>query len=88
MTVEVGGGSITFVDPNIIKKKRSETMRLIRHSIALAAAPQDRRVTTTGDLIELCSVSADDPLYAAALGAAVGGAGGYLYNRHEESQGN
>ena len=57
-------------------------MQLIRHAIALAAvvastqtlaaAPQDRHVTTTGDLIELCSVSADDPLYEAAMGFCLG----------------
>ena len=38
----------------------------------LAAAPQGHQVTTTGDLIELCSVSADDPLYNAAMGFCLG----------------
>jgi hypothetical protein len=57
-------------------------MRCIPHAIALAAivastqtlaaAPQDHRVTTTGDLVELCSVSADDPLYDAAMGFCLG----------------
>jgi gamma-glutamyl phosphate reductase len=39
---------------------------------ALAAAPQAHDVTTTGDLIELCSVSVDDPLYNAAMGFCLG----------------
>ena len=57
-------------------------MQLIRHAIALAAvvastqtlagAPQAHQVTTTGDLIELCSVSVDDPLYGAAMGFCLG----------------
>jgi len=57
-------------------------MKLIRYVIALAAlvaatqtlaaAPQDRHVTTMGDLIELCSVSVDDPLYNAAMGFCLG----------------
>ena len=59
-------------------------MKYITQSIALlvtalflplavsAAAPQDHQVTTTGDLIELCSVSADDPLYNAAMGFCLG----------------
>ena len=57
-------------------------MRLIRHAIALAAvvastqvlaaAPQDHQITTTGDLIELCSVSIDAPLYNAAMGFCLG----------------
>jgi hypothetical protein len=57
-------------------------MKLIRYVIALAAlaastqtlagAPQDYQVTTTEDLIELCSVSADDPLYNAAMGFCLG----------------
>jgi len=37
-----------------------------------AAAPQGHQVTTTGDLIELCSVSADDPIYDAAMGFCLG----------------
>ena len=47
-------------------------MKLIRYVIALtvlaaatqasAATPQSRHVETTGDLVELCSVSAGDPL--------------------------
>lgn len=57
-------------------------MKLIRYVISLAAlaastqtlagAPQDHQVTTTEDLIELCSVSADDPLYNAAMGFCLG----------------
>lgn len=57
-------------------------MRLLKHAIAfiavvasasiLAAAPQDRDVITTGDLIELCSVGIDDPLYDAAMGFCLG----------------
>lgn len=57
-------------------------MKLIRYVTALAAlavstqtlaaAPQDHDVTTTGDLIELCSVSVDDPLYNAAMGFCLG----------------
>jgi hypothetical protein len=39
---------------------------------AVAGAPQDYQVTTTEDLIELCSVSADDPLYDAAMGFCLG----------------
>ena len=56
-------------------------MKLIRYVIALAAlaastqvlaaAPQ-HQVTTTADLIELCSVSTDDPLYDAAMGFCLG----------------
>jgi hypothetical protein len=38
----------------------------------LAGALQDHQVTTTEDLIELCSVSADDPLYNAAMGFCLG----------------
>ena len=57
-------------------------MRLIRHTIALAALVVstqtlaetlvDYDVPTTGDLIELCSVSVDDPLYEAAMGFCLG----------------
>lgn len=57
-------------------------MQLIRHAIALAAVvastqtlavtPENYDVMTTGDLIELCSVSADDPLYDAAMGFCLG----------------
>ena len=57
-------------------------MKLIRHVIALAvvvssiqvlaATPEKHDVTTTGDLIELCGVSADDPLYEAAMGFCLG----------------
>jgi len=57
-------------------------MRLILHTIALAvvvastaalaAQPTGKHVATTGELIELCSVSADDPSYAAAMGFCLG----------------
>jgi len=57
-------------------------MKLIRYLIALsallfstqsvAAAAQQRHVGSTGDLIELCSVSAADPLYEAAMGFCLG----------------
>jgi hypothetical protein len=39
---------------------------------SLAGAPEDNQVATTGDLIELCSVSVDDPLYNAAMGFCLG----------------
>jgi len=57
-------------------------MKVIRHAIALAAifssaqiladTSVDNDVTTTADLVELCSVSADDPLYEAAMGFCLG----------------
>ena len=57
-------------------------MKLMRYVVSLAAlavstqtlagAPQDYQVTTTEDLIELCSVSADDPVYPAAMGFCLG----------------
>ena len=57
-------------------------MRFIQQTIALAAVvastqslaatPANYDVTTTADLIELCSVSADDPLYDAAMGFCLG----------------
>lgn len=57
-------------------------MKLIRYlvaltaatasTLALAAVPQDQKVITTEDLIELCSVSADDPAYPAAMGFCLG----------------
>jgi hypothetical protein len=63
-------------------------MRCIRHAIALAAigaytsiladAPAGRQVKTTGELVELCSVSADDPSYAAAMGFCLGYVDGVL----------
>jgi hypothetical protein len=39
---------------------------------ALAVTPENYDVTTTADLVELCSVSADDPLYEAAMGFCLG----------------
>ena len=57
-------------------------MKLYRYVIALsalvlstqgvAATAQQRHVESTGDLVELCSVSADDPLYDAAMGFCLG----------------
>jgi len=57
-------------------------MRSIRHAMALAAVvastqtlaatPQDHHVTTTAELMELCSVSPGDPLYEAAMGFCFG----------------
>jgi hypothetical protein len=57
-------------------------MKFMRYVVSLAAlaastqtlagAPQDYQVTTTEDLIELCSVSADDPVYPAAMGFCLG----------------
>jgi hypothetical protein len=57
-------------------------MKLIRYVIALAAlavstqalaaAVQDQHVATTADLIKLCSVSTDDPVYPAAMGFCLG----------------
>ncbi|RLA05391.1 MAG: hypothetical protein DRQ54_08160 [Gammaproteobacteria bacterium] len=61
-------------------------MKLIRRMIALAAiftsvfvsaqalaqTSNVNDVVTTGDLVELCSVSADDPLYEAAMGFCLG----------------
>jgi len=57
-------------------------MKLIQYVITLtvlaaatqasAATPQSRHVETTGDLIELCSVTAGDPLYDAAMGFCLG----------------
>ena len=57
-------------------------MRLILHTIALAVAvvstsalaarPGAKHVATTGELIQLCSVSTDDPSYAAAMGFCLG----------------
>lgn len=57
-------------------------MKLMRYVVSLAAlaasaqtlagAPQDHQVTTAEDLIELCSVSADDPAYPAAMGFCLG----------------
>jgi hypothetical protein len=67
---------------NTITKTRSTTMRRMRHAMALAAivastqvlagAPAGRQVKTAGELTALCSVSADDPSYAAAMGFCLG----------------
>lgn len=61
---------------------RSVTMKFIRLAIGLATVvaslsvlagpPAGRHIKTTGELIELCSVSADDPSYAAAMGFCLG----------------
>ena len=57
-------------------------MRYIRQAVAVAAVvasmqtqaitPDNYDVSTTGDLIALCSVSVDDPLYNAAMGFCLG----------------
>ena len=57
-------------------------MQFIRHTVALAAVvasavafaapPAGKHVETTRELIELCSVSADDPSYPAAMGFCLG----------------
>jgi hypothetical protein len=39
---------------------------------ALAVTPQDQHVSSTGDLVELCSASAGDPNYQAAMGFCFG----------------
>jgi len=40
---------------------------LLSPGLASAVQPEDFQVHTTQDLIDLCSTSADDPLYAAAI---------------------
>ena len=57
-------------------------MKLIRYAIVLAAVVtsvqtlaetlENYDVMTAGDLIELCSVGADDPSYGAAMGFCLG----------------
>jgi hypothetical protein len=57
-------------------------MRCLRNAIALAAVVAStqnlaetstgRQVKTTGELVELCSVTADDPSYPAAMGFCLG----------------
>lgn len=57
-------------------------MQLMRHATALAAVvissaahavpPAGKHVDTTGDFIAVCSVSTDDPAYAAAMGFCLG----------------
>ena len=57
-------------------------MRYIRQAVAVTAVvasmqtqaitPDNYDVSTTGDLIALCSVSVDDPLYNAAMGFCLG----------------
>jgi hypothetical protein len=41
-------------------------------SQAAALNPEGFQVETTGHLVELCSVSGDDPLYSAAMGFCLG----------------
>jgi len=45
---------------------------LVLSNQSMAATAQQRHVESTGDLVELCSVSADDPLYNAAMGFCLG----------------
>lgn len=40
---------------------------LLLPSLALAAEPEDFQVSTTKELIDLCSTPPDDPLYAQAI---------------------
>jgi hypothetical protein len=57
-------------------------MKLFRHAIAFAAiftstqalsvTSEHHDVSTTGDLVELCSVSTGDPLFEAAMGFCLG----------------
>ena len=57
-------------------------MKSIRYAIALAAVvtsvqtlakpPENYDVMTAGDLLELCSVVADDPSYGTAMGFCLG----------------
>ena len=57
-------------------------MKILRHTIALVAifsstnvlsvTSENHDVSTTGDLVELCSVNVDDPLYEAAMGFCLG----------------
>lgn len=43
------------------------------HSVCvLAAPPAARQVKSAAELVELCSVTADDPSYAAAMGFCMG----------------
>ena len=49
---------------------------------ALAATPDQFRVRSTADLVEICSTPASDPMYAAAMGFCHGfGVGAYQYYR-------
>jgi hypothetical protein len=45
---------------------------LVVSTSALAAPPAGKDVATTRELVQLCSVSADDPAYAAAMGFCLG----------------
>ena len=57
-------------------------MRFVPYAIALAvvlastqtlaATPQGKHVKTTGDLVVLCDVSRDNPIYEAAMGFCLG----------------
>jgi hypothetical protein len=66
----------------ILRLSRRVTMRIQKTLIAITAMlvssqaaalnPEGFDVTNTGHLVELCSVSADDPLYIAAMGFCLG----------------
>jgi len=45
---------------------------LVLSNQSMAATAQQRHVESTGDLVELCSVSAGDPIYDAAMGFCLG----------------
>lgn len=53
-------------------KKTMAMAAIIISSQALAGTSLDHDVPTTGDLITLCSVSADDPAFEAARGFCLG----------------
>lgn len=44
----------------------------VASAVAFAAPPEGKHVGTTKELIELCSVSTDDPTYPAAMGFCLG----------------
>jgi hypothetical protein len=59
---------------------------LIGPICALAATPDQFRVRSTADLVEICSTPANDALYAAAMGFCHGFAvGAYQYYRSSVS---
>jgi len=45
---------------------------IVASSSALAVPPAGKHIDTPAELAELCSVSADDPSYAAAMGFCLG----------------
>ncbi|UCC57196.1 MAG: hypothetical protein JSU75_05575 [Gammaproteobacteria bacterium] len=55
-----------------IHKTLFAIMAMLVSSHAAALNPEGFEVENTGHLVELCSVSADDPLYNAAMGFCMG----------------